>query len=83
LLLEKYGFDWFNERVFMNGSKRLGTFFYRAGDQVIIDGALVNGTTHLINWLSRHSRTMQNGHLYSYVLVMMLGLFGFLVWFCC
>ena len=80
-LLEKYGFDWFNEHVWMNGSKRLGTLFYRAGDQVIIDGALVNGTSHLINWFSRQSRTMQNGYLYSYVAVMMLGLFGFLGWF--
>lgn len=80
-LVEKYGFDWFNEHVLMNGSKRLGAIFYRAGDQVIIDGALVNGTSHLVNWFSKRSRTMQNGYLYSYVVVMMLGLFGFLGWF--
>jgi len=81
ILLEKYGFDWFNEHVFINGSKGLGRIFYRAGDQVIIDGAFVNGAGHLVNWFSKRSRMMQNGYLYAYVALMMFGLFGFLAWF--
>lgn len=81
ILLNKYGFDWFNEHVFMNGSKGLGKLFYRAGDQALIDGAIVNGSGKLVRWVAACSRHMQDGYLYHYVLVMILGLFGFLFWF--
>lgn len=81
ILLNKYGFDWFNDLVFVRGSKSLGRLFYRAGDQALIDGAIVNGSGKLVRWIAAHSRTMQDGYLYHYVLVMILGLFGFLFWF--
>lgn len=81
ILLNKYGFDWFNEHVLMNGSKLLGRLFYRGGDQALIDGAVVNGSGKLVRWIANNSRTMQDGYLYHYVWVMILGLFGFLYWF--
>jgi NADH-quinone oxidoreductase subunit L len=81
ILLNKYGFDWFNEYVLMNGSKLLGRVFYRVGDQALIDGAVVNGSGKLVRWVATCSRNMQDGYLYHYVLVMILGLFGFLFWF--
>lgn len=81
VLLNKYGFDWFNEYVLMNGSKLLGRVFYRVGDQALIDGAVVNGSGKLVRWVATYSRNMQDGYLYHYVLVMILGLFGFLFWF--
>lgn len=80
ILVNKYGFDWFNEHVLMNGSKFLGRLFYRAGDQTLIDGAIVNGTGRMVRWIATHGRRMQDGYLYHYVLIMMLGLFGFLFW---
>lgn len=81
ILLNKYGFDWFNDHVLVNGSKLLGRVFYRAGDQALIDGAVVNGSGKLVRWVAAYSRNMQDGYLYHYVLVMILGLFGFLFWF--
>jgi len=81
ILLNKYGFDWFNDHVLVNGSKLLGRVFYRAGDQALIDGAVVNGSGKLVRWVATYSRDMQDGYLYHYVLVMILGLFGFLFWF--
>ncbi|OGV35992.1 MAG: NADH-quinone oxidoreductase subunit L [Legionellales bacterium RIFCSPHIGHO2_12_FULL_35_11] len=81
ILVKKYGFDWFNEHVFMNGTKGIGRIFYTIADQKLIDGAAVNGTAKTIGWLAKTTRTMQNGYLYRYVTVMMLGLFGFLLWF--
>ena len=81
ILLNKYGFDWFNDHVLVNGSKLLGRVFYRAGDQALIDGAVVNGSGKLVRWVATYSRNMQDGYLYHYVLVMILGLFGFLFWF--
>jgi NADH-quinone oxidoreductase subunit L len=81
ILVNKYGFDWFNEHVLMNGSKLLGRIFYRVGDQAFIDGAIVNGSGKLVRWVANYSRQFQDGYLYHYVLVMILGLFGFLFWF--
>lgn len=81
ILINKYGFDWFNEHVLMNGSKFLGRLFYRGGDQALIDGAVVNGSGKFVRWIATNSRTMQDGYLYHYIWVMILGLFGFLYWF--
>ncbi len=81
ILVNKYGFDSFNDIVFINGSKTIGTGFYRFIDQGMIDGAVVNGSGRLVRWISNHARHMQDGNLYHYVLVMLLGLFGFLFWF--
>ena len=43
LLDHKYYFDWFNEHVIAAGAAALGRGFWRFGDQMVIDGALVNG----------------------------------------
>jgi NADH-quinone oxidoreductase subunit L len=44
----KYGVDWVNENIFARGSRAFGTFFWKAGDQAIIDGAIVNGSWKLV-----------------------------------
>ena len=80
LLVNKYGFDAFNDRVFVGGSKALGRLFYRVGDQKLIDGALVNGTGRTVRWFASKSRIIQSGYLYHYIAVMVFGLFGFLFW---
>jgi NADH-quinone oxidoreductase subunit L len=81
LLLNKYGFDALNDRVFVRGGRGLGQLFYRFSDQLIIDGFFVNGTGRAVKWMAGRARTMQSGYLYHYIAVMMLGLFGFLCWF--
>lgn len=80
ILLNKFGFDWFNEHVFVNGTKGLGNVFYKFADRKLIDGLLVNGSGKTVAWLARRARAMQSGYLYQYVMVMLLGLFGFLFW---
>ncbi len=80
LLLNKYGFDAFNDRVFVRGSRALGRLFYRVGDQRLIDGFFVNGTARTVKWLALRTRVMQSGYVYHYVGVMAFGLFGFLCW---
>lgn len=81
ILLNKYGFDWFNEQVFVKGSKALGRVFYRGGDQMLIDNTIVNGSGRVVRWFANRSRPIQDGYLYHYVFVMVLGIFGFLIWF--
>lgn len=80
MLLDKYGFDRFNDIVFVKGFKGLGRGFYNIGDQKLIDGLVVNGSARLVRWFSAKGRTIQDGYLYHYATVMVFGLFGFLCW---
>jgi NADH-quinone oxidoreductase subunit L len=80
LLLSKYGFDTFNEKVLVRGTKAMGRFFYNIGDQKLIDGFFVNGTGRTVRWFAGKGRALQSGYLYHYAAVMVLGLFGFLCW---
>lgn len=80
LLLDKYGFDTFNEKVIIRGTKGLGRLFYKIGDQRLIDGFFVNGTGRTVKWFAGKGRALQSGYLYHYATVMVLGLFGFLCW---
>ncbi|TAL66084.1 MAG: NADH-quinone oxidoreductase subunit L [Legionella sp.] len=80
ILVDKYGFDRFNELVFVKGTKGLGRAFYSIGDQKLIDGFVVNGSGRLVRWFSTKGRSMQSGYLYHYATVMVLGVMGFLCW---
>lgn len=80
ILMEKYGFDAFNNVVFISGSKALGRFFYRFGDKAIIDGIGVEGTARTVEWFAEKGRHVQTGYLYHYITVMVLGVLGFLCW---
>lgn len=80
ILQEKYGFDAFNQRVFVSGSKILGSVFYSVGDQKFIDGFFVNGAGRCVRWFASKGRMMQTGYLYHYATVMVLGIFVLLSW---
>ena len=80
ILLNKYGFDSFNDHVLVRGSKALGRFFYRVGDQKLIDGFFVNGTGRTVRWFAIKGRSIQSGYLYHYIAVMVFGVLGFLCW---
>lgn len=80
ILLDKYGFDRFNDVVFVKGSKLMGCLFYQVGDRKLIDGLVVNGSGRLVRWFSSKGRAVQSGYLYHYATIMVLGLFGFLCW---
>jgi NADH-quinone oxidoreductase subunit L len=79
VLLNKYGFDVFNDFVFVRGAKALGRLFYQMGDQRAIEG-VVNGTGRTVWWFATQGRRIQSGYLYHYIAVMVLGVLGFLCW---
>jgi len=81
VLLNKYYFDWFNERVIVPLARGIGSVLWRAGDKAIIDGAMVNGSASLIEWFASRMRLLQNGLLYSYAFWMIIGLAVLLGWF--
>ncbi|KTD64720.1 NADH-quinone oxidoreductase subunit L [Legionella spiritensis] len=80
ILLNKYGFDAFNEYIIVPSTKMLGRFFYNVGDRKLIDGLVVNGAGRTVRWFAAKGRNIQSGYLYHYATVMVIGLFVFLCW---
>jgi NADH-quinone oxidoreductase subunit L len=80
ILVDKYGFDWFNEHVIVAGARRLGGGLWHIGDQIVIDDGLVNGSARTVGWLGSVMRYAQSGYLYHYAFAMILGLASFLMW---
>ena len=74
------GFDVLYDWFFVKGLKGLGRLFYRAGDQSLIDGAMVNGTGRFVRWVALKGRAFQSGYVYHYMAVMAFGLLAFLSW---
>ena len=81
LLENKYYLDWFNENVLARGTRALGTGLWKGGDQMIIDGALVNGSWKLVGWVSGVVRRLQSGYIYHYAFGMIIGIFVLMTYF--
>jgi NADH-quinone oxidoreductase subunit L len=73
ILLDKYGFDRFNDWFFAGGARKIGNGFWKIGDIKIIEG-IVNGLAKMVIWLSSVIRQTQTGLLYHYAFAMILGL---------
>jgi NADH-quinone oxidoreductase subunit L len=80
ILIDKFGFDWFNEHVIMAGARLLGGGLWHVGDQLVIDDGLVNGSARTVGWLGSVMRYAQSGYLYHYAFAMILGLAALLLW---
>jgi NADH-quinone oxidoreductase subunit L len=80
LLDRKYYFDDLWIKGFAGGGRRIGTFLWEKGDQLVIDGAIVNGTAQTVGRLAGIMRQMQTGYLYTYAFAMIIGLTGLLSW---
>ena len=81
VLVNKYYFDWFNERIVAPAALLLGRGLWHGGDQAVIDGAFVDGTAATIGRAGRMLRRVQSGYLYSYAFWMIIGLAVLLGWF--
>ncbi|MFN3375440.1 MAG: NADH-quinone oxidoreductase subunit L [Burkholderiaceae bacterium] len=81
LLENKYYLDWINENIIARGARALGLGLWKAGDQALIDGAVVNGSWRMVGWISGLVRWFQSGYLYHYALVMILGVFVLMTYF--
>jgi len=80
ILVDKYGFDWFNQNVLVAGARALGGGLWKVGDQTVIDNGLVNGSARIVGWFSSVMRYAQSGYLYHYAFAMILGLASLLLW---
>ena len=80
ILEAKYGFDAFNEIVFVRSSLALGGVLWRISDSKLIDGFLINGSAKFINFTARLIRPIQTGYLYHYAFFMIISLLVILSW---
>jgi NADH-quinone oxidoreductase subunit L len=84
LLDNKYYFDDLYIKGFAAGGRRIGQFLWNKGDELVIDGMLVNGTANTIGRLAGVLRQLQTGFLYHYAFAMFIGLtalLGWILWF--
>jgi NADH-quinone oxidoreductase subunit L len=80
LLDNKYYFDWFNENVIAPLGRGVGRLFWKGGDEILIDGVLVNGSARSVGWTAAVVRHVQSGYLYHYAFAMIIGLSALLAW---
>jgi NADH-quinone oxidoreductase subunit L len=80
-LVNKYGFDTFNDWFFAGGATRTGRLLWQVGDVGMIDGIMVNGSAKMVGWWSGIIRHIQSGYLYHYAFAMILGLLALLAIF--
>ncbi len=74
LLEKKYFFDELYQTIFAGGSRLLGKVFWKVGDQILIDGLIVNGSAKSVGFIAGVVRQIQTGYLYHYAFAMILGL---------
>jgi NADH-quinone oxidoreductase subunit L len=78
LFYNKWFFDELYEATFVRGAKALGDFFWKVGDQTVIDGGGPNGFAAISAFLGRRVGRWQTGYVYHYAFVMLLGVAGLL-----
>lgn len=78
VLINKYGFDAFNQTVFAKGGRRLAKLFFDV-DANVLDEKLIDGSGRRISWLSNVLRHLQSGYIYHYVFIMVIGIVIFLL----
>jgi NADH-quinone oxidoreductase subunit L len=79
-LLHKWYFDELYHVLFVVPAFWLGNIFWKKGDQGLIDRFGPNGVAALVAGTGAAARKMQSGYLYTYALVMLLGLAGAATW---
>lgn len=80
LLDRKYYFDDLYIKGFAAGGRRIGQFLWNKGDELIIDGIIVNGTAKQIGRFAGILRRVQTGYLYHYAFAMFFGVTLILAW---
>jgi NADH-quinone oxidoreductase subunit L len=79
-LYNKWYFDELYRAVFIRPSFWFGRQFWQRGDIGLIDRFGPNGAARLVSWGSVAAKRLQTGYLYSYALVMLLGLVAAVTW---
>ena len=78
--LNKWYFDELYNLIFVRPAFWFGRLFWQQGDIGIIDRFGPNGSAAVVSFTSRMAVRLQSGYLYTYALVMLLGLVAAVSW---
>ena len=73
-LLNKWYIDELYIKIFVNPTKKIGSFFWKKGDIGVIDKFGPDGISKLVKIISNKTGRLQTGFIYDYAFVMLLGL---------
>ena len=76
----KWYFDEIYNVIFVRPALWLGRLFWKGGDEGTIDRFGPHGAAYAVGIGNRITYRLQSGYLYSYALVMLLGLIGAATW---
>ncbi len=79
-LLNKWYFDELYNAIFVKPAFAIGRFLWKRGDEGTIDRFGPNGMAALVVAGGRVTRKLQSGYLYTYALVMLIGLAAAITW---
>jgi NADH-quinone oxidoreductase subunit L len=79
-LLNKWYFDELYALLFVRPAFALGRFFWKRGDEQVIDRFGPNGVAALVASGSRMAGRLQSGYIYTYAFVMLIGLTAAVTW---
>ena len=80
VLDRKYYFDDLYIQGFAVSGRRIGQFLWNKGDELLIDGMIVNGAARSIARFATILRQVQTGYLYHYAFAMFFGVTLILAW---
>jgi NADH-quinone oxidoreductase subunit L len=79
-LLNKWYFDQLYDLIFVRPAFALGRFLWKKGDEGTVDRFGPDGAAWVVQASSTISRKLQSGYVYTYALVMLLGLAAAATW---
>ncbi|MGE4411173.1 MAG: NADH-quinone oxidoreductase subunit L [Sphingobium sp.] len=79
-LLNKWYFDELYNAIFVKPAFAIGRFLWKQGDEGTVDRFGPNGMAALVVAGGRVTRKLQSGYLYTYALVMLIGLAAAITW---
>ena len=79
-LMNKWYFDELYDFLFVRPAMWLGRLFWKRGDEGMIDRFGPHGAAYAVGVGNRITARLQSGYLYTYALVMLLGLIGAATW---
>jgi NADH-quinone oxidoreductase subunit L len=79
-LMHKWYFDEIYDAIFVRPAMRIGTFLWKRGDEQTIDRFGPHGAAVAVGVGNKVTARLQSGYVYSYALVMLLGLIGATSW---
>ena len=79
-VLNKWYFDELYDRIFVRPALWLGRLFWKGGDEGTIDRFGPHGAAYAVGVGNKLTARLQSGYLYTYALVMLLGLAAAATW---